>query len=302
MERLSIGDLARATGLTVRALRHYQDLGLLVPAGVDPATRRRAYGPGQLERARDIARLRRLGLPLARIRDYLAAASAEDRRRLLQDHRAELDARLRSTGRLQLELDRLIGPAHERCNLGFDEAGPDGVLPAFWDGGGDRYDRGRDTSVTHSPGASGRIAFRGGEPDEDDWATFAQTATSVPFRGGRVRYRGWLRTRDVASGWAGLWLRVEGADREVLEFDNLGQVPPDRSLKGTNDWTAAEIVLPVAAEAVTIAFGSSSPATGSCGPTTSASRPCRTDRWARCDWAASTSSVRGRIPSQETSP
>jgi hypothetical protein len=28
MERLSIGDLARATGLTVRALRHYQDLGL----------------------------------------------------------------------------------------------------------------------------------------------------------------------------------------------------------------------------------------------------------------------------------
>jgi hypothetical protein len=34
MERLSIGDLARETGLTVRALRHYQDLGLLVPAGV----------------------------------------------------------------------------------------------------------------------------------------------------------------------------------------------------------------------------------------------------------------------------
>lgn len=157
---------------------------------------------------------------------------------------------------LQLELERLIGPGHERRNLGFDEAGPDGVLPAGWDGGGDRYDRGRDTSVTHSPGASGRIAFRGhGQPGEDDWATFAQTATTVPFRGGRVRYRGWLRTRDVASGWAGLWLRVDGPDREVLEFDNLGQVPPDRSLKGTNDWTQAEIVLPVAAEAVTLAFG-----------------------------------------------
>ena len=73
MERLSIGDLARTTGLTVRALRHNQDLDLLAPAGVDPATRYRAYGPEQLERALTIARLRRLGLPLARIRDYLAA-------------------------------------------------------------------------------------------------------------------------------------------------------------------------------------------------------------------------------------
>lgn len=255
MERLSIGDLARATGLTVRALRHYQDLGLLVPAGVNPATRYRAYDPEQLERALAIARLRRLGLPLTRIRDYLAAAPAE-RRRLLEDHRAELDARLRSTAQLQRELDRLIGSAHESRNLGFDEPGPDGVLPASWDGGGERYARGRDTSVTHSPGASGRIAFLGDDdPREDDWATFLQNATPVPFRGGRVRYRGWLRTSDVASGWAGLWLRVDGPDHEVLAFDNLGQVPPDRSLKGTNDWTQVEIVLPVAAEAVTLAFG-----------------------------------------------
>jgi protein phosphatase len=86
MERLSIGDLARATGLTVRALRHYQDLGLLVPAGVHPTTRYRTYGPEQLERARAIVRLRRLGLSLDRIRDYLAAAPV-DRRRLLEDHR-----------------------------------------------------------------------------------------------------------------------------------------------------------------------------------------------------------------------
>lgn len=254
MERLSIGDLANATGLTVRALRHYQDLGLLVPAGVDPATRYRTYGPEQLERALTIARLRRLGLSLDRVRDYLAAAPVE-RRRLLEDHRAELDARLRSTAELQQELNRLVGPAHEGLNLGFDEAGPDGVLPASWYGGGERYARGLDTSITHSPGASGRIAFLGEDPGEDEYATFVQNATPVPFRGGRVRYRGWLRTREVASGWAALWLRVDGPDREVLAFDNLGQVPPDRSLKGTNDWTQAEIVLPVTAAAATLAFG-----------------------------------------------
>jgi DNA-binding transcriptional MerR regulator len=254
MEQLSIGDLAHATGLTIRALRHYQELGLLVPAGVDPATRYRAYGPAQLERAQQIARLRRLGLPLARIRDYLAAAPAEQRR-LLEDHRAELDARLGSTAQLQRELDQLIGSTHPSRNLGFDEAGPDGMLPASWDGGGERYARGLDTSITHSPGASGRIAFLGDDPGEDDWAVFVQNATPIPFRGGRVRYRGWLRTSEVASGWAALWLRVDGPDHEVLAFDNLGQVPPDRSLKGTNDWTQAGIVLPVATEAVTLAFG-----------------------------------------------
>src|SRR5512133_4039855 len=107
MERLSIGELAHATGLTVRALRHYQDLGLLAPAGVDPATRYRAYGPEQLERARVIARLRRLGLSLDRIRDYLAAVPVE-RRRLLEDHRAALDARLRSTAQPPRVQDRLL--------------------------------------------------------------------------------------------------------------------------------------------------------------------------------------------------
>ena len=124
-------------------------------------------------------------------------------------------------------------------------------MPVSWDGGGERYARGLDTSITHSPGASGRIAFLGEDPGEDDWATFVQNATPAAFRGGRVRYRGWLRT----SGWAALWLRVDGPDREVLAFDNLGQVPPDRSLKGTNDWTQAEIVLPVTAAAATLAFG-----------------------------------------------
>jgi DNA-binding transcriptional MerR regulator len=193
---------------------------LLAPAGVDPATRYRVYGPEQLERALAIARLRRLGLPLARIRDYLASTPAEQLR-LLEEHRGDLEVRLRSTGRLVLELDQFLAPRHERLNLGFDQAGPDGMLPAHWDGGGQRYDRGRDTLVTHSPGASGRIAFRADEPEEDDWAAFAQTAPPVPFGGGRVRYRGWLRTNKVRSGWAGLWLRVDGADREALAFGVL---------------------------------------------------------------------------------
>jgi len=65
---LSIGAFARATRLTPKALRLYDELGLLPPAFVDQASGYRFYDPAQLERARLVAWLRRLGMPLARIR------------------------------------------------------------------------------------------------------------------------------------------------------------------------------------------------------------------------------------------
>lgn len=84
MERMmlmSIGDFARATGLTPKALRLYDDLDLLRPAAVDPLTGYRSYEPDQLEAARLVAALRRVGMPLQRIRVALAlppaAAAAE---------------------------------------------------------------------------------------------------------------------------------------------------------------------------------------------------------------------------------
>ena len=65
---LTIGEFARASRLTAKALRLYDELGLLPPARVDPVSGYRFYQPDQLERARLVAWLRRLGMPLARIR------------------------------------------------------------------------------------------------------------------------------------------------------------------------------------------------------------------------------------------
>ncbi|MFG2889805.1 MerR family transcriptional regulator [Streptomyces sp. NPDC048248] len=64
---LTIGAFARASRLSPKALRLYDELGLLAPARVDPFTGYRHYAPAQLERARLVAWLRRLGMPLARI-------------------------------------------------------------------------------------------------------------------------------------------------------------------------------------------------------------------------------------------
>ncbi|MEU5209542.1 MerR family transcriptional regulator [Streptomyces sp. NPDC020742] len=74
VELLTIGAFARACGLSPKALRLYDELRLLPPAHVDPVNGYRHYAPAQLERARLVAWLRRLGMPLAGIREVCALA------------------------------------------------------------------------------------------------------------------------------------------------------------------------------------------------------------------------------------
>jgi PPM family protein phosphatase len=68
VELMTSGAFARASGLSRKALRLYDELGLLCPAEVDPVSQYRRYDPAQLEQARLVAWLRRLGMPLASIR------------------------------------------------------------------------------------------------------------------------------------------------------------------------------------------------------------------------------------------
>ncbi|WP_217240499.1 MerR family transcriptional regulator [Streptomyces sp. AC555_RSS877] len=72
MEPLTIGAFSKACRLSPKALRLYDELELLRPARVDPDTGYRYYAVEQLEQARLVAWLRRLGMPLARIREVCA--------------------------------------------------------------------------------------------------------------------------------------------------------------------------------------------------------------------------------------
>jgi DNA-binding transcriptional MerR regulator len=106
-ERLSIGRFARLSGLSIHALRHYDELGLLAPALVDPETGYRSYWPEQLDRARQIARLRDLDLPLPRVSAWLAA-DEDERRAILARHRAEVEARTSRQLRITHHLNQVI--------------------------------------------------------------------------------------------------------------------------------------------------------------------------------------------------
>src|SRR5919202_1856622 len=55
--RLGIGDFSRMTYLSVKALRHYHDVGVLEPAEVDPSSGYRFYAPSQVGPAQMIRRL-----------------------------------------------------------------------------------------------------------------------------------------------------------------------------------------------------------------------------------------------------
>jgi DNA-binding transcriptional MerR regulator len=80
MSLMGIGEFAARSRLSAKALRLYDELGLLPPARVDPDSGYRWYGDGQLEQARLVASLRRLDVPLAEIKVVLgtdASAAAE---------------------------------------------------------------------------------------------------------------------------------------------------------------------------------------------------------------------------------
>jgi DNA-binding transcriptional MerR regulator len=91
---LSIGRFAAVTGLTVTALRHYDELGLLAPAHVDPATGYRWYESAQAPRADVIRRLRAVDVPLTEVAAVVDAIGDPARvRGLLDVHERRLAER-----------------------------------------------------------------------------------------------------------------------------------------------------------------------------------------------------------------
>jgi DNA-binding transcriptional MerR regulator len=90
-----IGDFARHGRVSVRMLRHYDAIGLLRPAHVDPANGYRGYEAGQLARLNRIVALKDLGFTLEQVRAMLAEeVGVEQVRDMLALRRAELEATL----------------------------------------------------------------------------------------------------------------------------------------------------------------------------------------------------------------
>lgn len=104
---LTIGRFADATGLTAKALRHYDEIGLLVPAQVDPENGYRYYDTDQVEAAVTIRRLRALELPLDEI-GVLLDGDGDTVRDRLAAHGYRVAGEARDKQSLLIELNALV--------------------------------------------------------------------------------------------------------------------------------------------------------------------------------------------------
>ena len=145
----TIQDVARATGLTSRTLRHYDDIGLL-PASSTGAGGIRRYDDAALLRLQRILLLRDLGLPLAVIGEVVddggdAVAHLRTHLELLQVERSTLDRRILAVRRT-IEAREGHGPMTSEMFDGFDHAQHQDEVTRRWGAqtyaDGDRWWRG----------------------------------------------------------------------------------------------------------------------------------------------------------------
>jgi phosphoribosylaminoimidazole-succinocarboxamide synthase len=149
-ERYTIGELAGATGLTVRTLHHYDRIGLLHPTDRSPSGYR-SYGREDVRRLYRILALRQLGLSLKDI-DAALAGDWADLREAIARHLAEVQRQLALSRSLEHKLRRLLDRAdrdhdHELTNEQFIDAMEtivsfthlySGKVRDIYDAGGDR--------------------------------------------------------------------------------------------------------------------------------------------------------------------
>jgi DNA-binding transcriptional MerR regulator len=109
---LAIGDFSRATHLSVKTLRHYHRLGLLIPAEVDPDSSYRRYSTEQIPTAQVIRRFRDVNMPLDQIGAVLQAPDVDARNELIAQHLARLEEGLVQTQEAVASLRGLLqGPS-----------------------------------------------------------------------------------------------------------------------------------------------------------------------------------------------
>ncbi|MEP6171878.1 MAG: serine/threonine protein kinase, partial [Rhodopirellula bahusiensis] len=121
-------------------------------------------------------------------------------------------------------------------------------FPMHWGGGPAGYQVLVDQSVKHSGEFSASL-----ESTSQSWqpsfGTIVQAIQATEYTGKRIRFSGFIKTDKTEA--AGLWLRVDSAERGTVAFDNM----QSRRIEGTNDWQEVQIVLDVPKDASVLTFG-----------------------------------------------
>jgi DNA-binding transcriptional MerR regulator len=251
MSLVSIGEFARLSRLSPKALRRYDELGVLVPAYVDADSGYRWYADTQLDQARLVASLRRIGVPLAQIREILALEPVPAAERIRAhwagteaEHAAqrELVGHLvdRLNGRKSAMYDITVRDVPARTLLGaIRRVHQDELLPASRELFIHRLRRGGVPRLEGIAGAPfiiyhGQVSGDSDGPVEWCW----------PVPGDRAD--------EIAAGFPDLTLREEPAHREAV----VRQETPGRWSSATQAENAIEALAAWASERHLLPSGS----------------------------------------------
>ena len=225
---LTVGSLAKASGLTVRTLHHWDAIGLLVPESRSGAGYRR-YGPDDVARLYRILALRRLGLSLEEIAGVLEGSDLADS---VRAHLARVEASLAAQRRLR---DRLVS-----------------ILDALEADGEPSMDQLIDTIEVmtmheryYTPEQLEQLSERAGRLGEDgmrkaehDWADLLAEVEAERAKGTDPADP---RVQELAERWQGLVQQFTGGDpgitaslkrmyeQEGAEQASRGAMPPGLS-------------------------------------------------------------------------
>ncbi|MGE7186800.1 helix-turn-helix transcriptional regulator [Peribacillus sp. NPDC006672] len=111
------------------------------------------------------------------------------------------------------------------------------------------YKMGIDREIFHKGQASGFLKSVTTESKEE-FATMMQQFKAENYLGKRMKLSGFLKSKDV-DGFCGLWMRVDNALHDVLQFDNMG----NRPIVNDTEWNHYYIVLDVPENSAIISFG-----------------------------------------------
>lgn len=112
----------------------------------------------------------------------------------------------------------------------------------------DKYSIGIDEKTVRSGKPTAYV--KSTAPKIEGFTTIMQMISAGKYGGERVEFSGWLKTSEVKE-LAGLWMRVDGENGRVLNFDNMGRRP----VVGTTDWKKYNVVLDVPNGARDVCFG-----------------------------------------------
>jgi DNA-binding transcriptional MerR regulator len=272
MSYMTIGEFAERTRLSPKALRLYDQLGLVVPARVDDHSGYRLYTQEQVDSARLVGLLRRVDMPLAVIAEVLAATDP-DAAQIVADHWADVKATIAERQQLIDHLQgRLTGAPQtmyaietrtlpERKLLTINRHVHIGATDAFF---GDAFARLRSAG-TGLPGVAGVpfLIFYGEVSEDSDGplelcrpvaaVTDPQAvdgASDVRLRVEPAHDEIYIRLTLAETGWPTMLPAVDALDAWITEHDRRAAGPLRQVLIGdrrtaTPDTPTCDLTVPL---------------------------------------------------------